>query len=347
MPFQFLGARVRGLLAVSLVALSPLVCEAQFGAFRADGTQAGRPSTHMHFASTMSSVSQFLYQGDFKKIETLYADYLRNRTRTTSGLWMVEAFQRAFSNSFQYSSEADSAKVIAAWEKAVPDSTLLPVVKALRGQRLAWNARGGAYASRTPQEAHQLFREHLEKAAQALKDSEATGKESPLWYWTALIVAGSSGVPTEAFDALFEEAVTRFPTYQTLYYTRVNYLLPQWGGTFDQVDAFVAKSVERTAAGQGASFYAWIYVDVAKKVDGDYLKETAATWPKMKQGFDDMLSRYPDPYNKLIFSAYACQARDREVTARLLTELGENASMNNILPGVTTEACRRFAFDRT
>jgi hypothetical protein len=192
----------------------------------------------------------------------------------------------------------------------------------------------------------QLFRENLAKAAVALKGSEATGKDSPMWYWTALIVAGSTGQAADAFDTLFEEAVTRYPTYQTLYFTRVNYLLPQWGGNFKRVDAFVDKAVARTASSEGNAFYVWLYVDVSRKVDGDYLATTAATWPKMKQGFDDLVARYPDDWNKNLYATFACRARDKEATVRMLRELGDKAQLGAWSEGVTTEGCKRFAFDK-
>jgi hypothetical protein len=123
----------------------------------------------------------------------------------------------------------------------------------------------------------------------------------------------------------------------------VNYLRPQWGGSYEAVDRFVEAAVARTRATEGESFYAWIYLDIAPKVHGDLFRETLATWPKMKKAFEDLVARHPDPYNRNAFASVACLARDRETTARLLTLLGKAAELGRWFDGVTTESCQRFA----
>jgi len=193
----------------------------------------------------------------------------------------------------------------------------------------------------------QIFNEGLRHAAIALHDAEPGGRQSPLWYWVALIVAGSSGQPAPVFDALFEEAVTRFPYYQPLYYTRLNYYLPQWGGSYEAVDRFIARSVARTSAQEGDAFYTWLYLDVARTQGGDLFQKTLADWPRLRKGFEDMIARHPDTWNLNVFATWACQVRDRETTALLLTQLGTKAALGAWSPGVSTESCRRFAFTQS
>ena len=107
--------------------------------------------------------------------------------------------------------------------------------------------------------------EKLKLAREALAAGQVQGQESPIWWWATLAVAGSSGVKGDAFDVLFNEAVRRFPLYQPLYYTRMNYHLPQWGGSFDAVDRFVSEAVKRTSDAEGSAMYAWLYLDIARK----------------------------------------------------------------------------------
>ena len=190
------------------------------------------------------------------------------------------------------------------------------------------------------------IRDRLNKATQALESSQEVGKESPIWYWVALIVAGSSGRSAAEQDALFEQAVKRFPSYQPLYYTRMNYLLPQWGGSYDAVERFVRASVARTSEKEGSAFYAWLYVDLGngrKNLGGDLFAVTKVSWPSMKKGFEDLVERYPADSNKNLFATYACRARDKETTGRLLTELGEKAKLGFAAQGISTESCRMFA----
>jgi hypothetical protein len=296
--------------------------------------------THRTVEEAMHSANRFFWNDDFAKLDRMYDELLRDNVRAADGTSMIEPFARVFE---QAGSSPVFDKAMARWEQAAPGSTLRPVAMAIRWEGDAWRARGGGSAASTPEEAMEVFNQRLARATKALAQAEPEGRKSPLWYWVALIVAGSSGRPGAQLDALFDESVTHFPYYQPLYYTRVNYLLPQWGGSYEAVDRFVQRAVARTHETEGDAFYAWIYLDIAPKVHGDLFKETLATWPRMKKAFEDMVARHPDPYNRNAFASVACFARDREATARLLTLLGKDAQLGGWFEGVTTASCQRFA----
>ena len=296
-----------------------------------------------------SQVSGAIEDGNFAKIERMYAEFAETRLRASDGTWMVWAVQNAFDNWFYAMEDSRIARLFADWKQKVPDSKLLPVMEAEMWQRTAWRARSGrGYSSLTP-EMRQGFEERLRKASRALEASADAGRDNPIWYWVALIVAGSSGRPEAQFDALFEEAVGKFPTYLPLYLTRLNYYLPQWGGSFEKVDAFIKRSEERTGASDGKSFYAWLYVDVAHKSGGDegFFHETQVSWPRMRDSFEDMIRRYPDTWNKSLYATFACLARDRETTAKVLTMLPADAQLGAYTDGLSTDACRRFALEKS
>jgi hypothetical protein len=288
-------------------------------------------------------------EGNFDKIERMYAEFVETRLRASDGTWMVWAVQDAFDSWFYAMDDSRIARLLADWKQKVPDSKLRPVIEADMWQRTAWRARSGRGGGSLTPEMRQEFDERLRKASRALEASAEAGRDSPIWYWVALIVAGSSGRPQAQFDALFEEAVGKFPTYLPLYLTRMNYYLPQWGGSFEAVDAFVRRSEERTTPTDGKSFYAWLYVDVARKSGGDegFFQATRVSWPRMRDSFDDMIRRYPDTWNKILYATFACLARDREATAKVLTMLPPDAQLGAYTDGISTDACRRFALEKS
>jgi hypothetical protein len=235
---------------------------------------------------------------------------------------------------------------MARWEAQVPDSKLRPLLLPMRLDGEAWNARGSGYARETPPEALQVFREKLREAAAALKQTEELGKDSPLWWRTLQGVAGASGATAEELDAIFEQAASRFPLYKSIYYTRLDFLLPQWGGSFEAIDRFIDAAVKRTAMGEGEAMYAWLYVEVARKTE-ERFESSAVEWPRMKKGFEDMVTRHPDTWNRNLYATFACRARDRETTGMLLTQLGDKAGLGAWSRSISTEGCRRFAFTRS
>lgn len=340
-------------LAIAALAL-PGVPHAQWWnsdarSFRGNSPDSAQPPAEpaaydvpLYFAAGGATITA-LYNEDFAKPDRMHDEFLASGKRSTHGLFMVESLQYAWDNQFDTPDAAPLDMWLRKWAKAVPGSRFRRLVEAIGWQRQAWVARGGGYASSVPGEAMTVFRERLALATRALEAAGPEGRDSPIWYWVALVVAGSSGQPAAALDALYEEAAGRFPSYHTIHYTRMNYVLPQWGGSYDAVDEFVRKVVERTRDKEGEAFYAWLYVDVARKTDGDPFEVTRASWPRMKKGFEDMVARYPDAWNRNLFATFACRARDKETTARLLAELGPAARLGQHSPGFTTESCRRFA----
>ena len=69
----------------------------------------------------------------------------------------------------------------------------------------------------------------------------------------------------------------------------------------------------------------------------------ATDLPAALSHFEDLNARYPDDWNKNLFATFACRARDKETTGKLLIELGPKAQLGAYSNGITTEGCRRFA----
>jgi len=345
---------IKKVIAVGITAVASVGAQAQWWNpadmtppyLRGTPQAAKVPLTPVLYNVARQQANAAFWNQDFKKLDRMYDEFMRDGARSTDGTWMVEAIQETFQGVFVMADEGMIQRYMASWEKSAPESKLRPVLEAMLWEELAWKARGNEARSMVERESANVFRDRLKKATQALEASQDLGKDSPIWYWVALIVAGSSGRSAAEQDALFEQAVKRFPSYQPLYYTRMNYLLPQWGGSYDAVERFVRASVARTSETEGSALYAWLYVDLGngrKNLGGDLFEVTRVSWPAMKKGFEDLVARYPAEDNKNLFATYACRARDKETTGRLLAELGAKAKLGAAAQGISTESCRLFA----
>ena len=311
---------------------------------KARGTPMAPKITYTPHVRQMAymAVNAAIWNDDWAKIDRMYEEFMAEGLRATDGSYFVEAVQSVFHDHFTMVVDAKARDEMARWEAAVPASRLRPAIRVVMLESQAWNARGGGSTGVVPGEAAQIFRQKLVAATRALEETEAVGKDSPIWWWAALIVAGSSGRSEAQFDAMFAEATKRFPSYQPLYYTRVNYLLPQWGGDWARVESFANRSTKAGSTTDGEAMYAWIYVDLSRKTP-DLFADSQLSWPHMKKAFEDLVARYPDPNNRNLFATFACRARDKETTAKLLAELGAQAKLGAYSEGYTTESCRRFA----
>ena len=89
-----------------------------------------------------------------------------------------------------------------------------------------------------------------------------------------------------------------------------------------------------------------LYVAAATDQFGhDLFQDSGAQWPLMKQGFEDMLARYPDHTRSNAFAYFACLARDKPTFLDLMDRVGQQPVLDQwgSNPTRTLETCRRWA----
>jgi hypothetical protein len=318
----------------SLAALAALAL-----AFGARGAEpAGAAVSRDRFVAEIRSIQAALENREFDRLESLHGAHLASRARTSDGTWMVESFEWAFDSSFRSDSPARLDRLVEDWRRAAPNSMLRPIAEAFVWQARAWRARGGGCSPAWIAGAERIYARHLQRAASALEGA-AEAKASPLWYTVAIRVAGGERRAASEIEELLAEGESRHPAYRPSYRARLLFFLPDWGGDYGQVDRFVRRAVERTRATEGSSFYAGLYVDLARDDCGDRLAESRVSWPDMRQGFVDMIERHDATWNWNLLGTFACRFRDREETARALARLGKDASLGIWSSGISTESC--------
>ena len=293
------------------------------------------------FGRAISDVEGALYASDFARLDAKYDELLD--ARTADGTWMAKAFPMAFDTVFPYMPPGSVRKLFAAWKARNPASHLRPIAEAFAWQERAWHAKGTGCYAHASSEGRKAFNALLDRAAGALRESEAEDGSSPLWQVAAMLVAGGQGRPGEDLDALLDKWARASPGFEPLYAARLVFLMPEWGGDYEKVDRFIRASAKRTAGIEGRSFYAWLYLEVAQMSQcDDLLDRSEVSWPDLQAAFEDMESRHPDVWNRNVYATFACRARDEETTRRLLGELGKDAHLGAYSSSISNETCYRM-----
>lgn len=212
-------------------------------------------------------------------------------------------------------------------KKKFPNKPFVALAEAKYWIDYAWNARGNGYASSVTQEGWKLFHERLEKAETILNETKSYSAEIPTWYNEMIEVQSALGRSEEDRDKTFLEGTKRYKTFYPTYFTMLSYLSPKWGGSWETVDNLVKWSVDNTKEIDGNTMYARLYWVVSRNMpDGETLfKNTRASWPKMKVGFEDLMARHPKSnWNLNNFAKFACEAGDKKTFLALRRQIGKN-----------------------
>jgi hypothetical protein len=230
---------------------------------------------------------------------------------------------------------------ISRWRDAVPASYFVPFAQSRLMYANAWNVRGSGFAGSVSKESWELFGIRMQEAEKILLDAPEALKDTPYWHHLLLAITQDSSQSSNSVDAVFEEAVKRWPTYFDFYELRLTRLVPKWGGSWEQVESFIDKWSTQLARSEGSSVYARLYVSVKKQ--GVTPEQTRMDWAKMKRGFEDLVQRYPSRDFKNLYASYACFARDKVAFSAALRSLTpEELQPQEWLSGHSYEACMRW-----
>jgi hypothetical protein len=265
----------------------------------------------------------------FNDLDHEMAGYVDGKVRTSSGLWasniyykgVLQAFKTAQDDATEADWDALDARTLA-WAKHNPGSSLARIVHAEVIIDRAWRIRGYGYANTVPAGSWEPFHAGLRKAEDYLLGEKAVADKVPEYYIVLSEIARGEGKPRGEVDALLAECERRFPGYYPMYFSVLEYLLPQWNGDMDAIEDFALDAVRRTQGTEGRSMYARIYWSLAQneEYEGAIFAVTKVQWPLMKAGFEDIVARYPDQWNYQNFARFACRASDDETLAELLAE---------------------------
>jgi len=293
------------------------------------------------FQEAVNTIVKAFDTGDHAKLDSMHDEYLELLRKGGEGRRMLDAFAAVFEQYFRAEHREQLEKMFAAWKEAAPQSKLRPAAEGAMYRAFAWEARGAGAYSQVPEDARKKFRENLERATQVIEQGQAQGRETPLWYWTAITTGGAIGAPAAALDRFFQDGAARFPLYMPLYYARITFLMPQWGGDFGRVDSFIRAAVARTQATEGTTLYSILYADVMRSSPTpDFFRNTRASWPLMKHALEDELALGMGDLDR--YAAFACLARDRDTTRELIAELGDKLQLGTSGP-VSNDACKELA----
>jgi hypothetical protein len=212
------------------------------------------------------------------------------------------------------------------WRQQNPASTAVDIAEANLLKNWAWSARGSGYARSVTEEGWKLFRARLDRAEAVLLHSKDRSSGNPLWYTEYLEIAVANSWDSAEFRALYDAAITRFPDFLPLYNRMIRSLQPRWGGSFEQIDAYVAEVVKQTEARQGKVMYARLYWYLANAEGDDFalFEDSAANWADMKTGFKQIIAATPKSnWNLNNFASFACRAGDADTYRKLRKQIGE------------------------
>jgi hypothetical protein len=263
-----------------------------------------------------------LMKGSYDELERAANEAHKNTSMTSDGQPRLSALYDCVGCADRLTDELWKLrrKRLQEWRAHYPASVSAKIALASFSIQYAWFARGFGYANTVSQESWALFKDRIETARKELEGLDEATKRDPGWYAAMLDVALAQGWPSERFDALYEEAVQKHPTFLPIHFTAASYYSPKWHGSMEKLRSVVEHAVEITRPQLGETLYARLNWSASTN---EMFENGQADWPRMKAGFERMIKDFPDPWNVNNYAKFACLAGDPRTVNRLAATIGD------------------------
>lgn len=187
-------------------------------------------------AVPMDPALERLRRGDFAGVEQHFHAL---QTRFEAGTLSEFDLRQAYRPLYDLDDEAFGQ--LKAWAAAAPSSYPAHLLLGIHYKRRGDAARGDKFIADTSREAIDDMHRQFRLAAEELKRStQLTAKPYLSWFFMMSITM-QEGTPAES-RAILDKSVTQYPLSELLRVRYIQTLTPRWGGSYDQMEAFIARS---------------------------------------------------------------------------------------------------------
>lgn len=205
---------------------------------------------------------------------------------------------------------------------------------------LAWNLRGSGFATSVPERMHNLYELHLGKARDLLLTAAQSHPQYPHAPAMLLNIAycRSGGTGSEC-ETWYRRAVAAQLDYGLIHRTKLNYLRPRWGGSYDELYDFGRQCLETRRFDTRLPWY-FVHALLTMERDRDTVNPsmlrtiTTEYWqrPFTRQAVQDICDGYEReqpamrPYWETMRAALLLRTGQTAAARRVAARLGDQGS---------------------
>ncbi|WP_347985842.1 DUF4034 domain-containing protein [Methylomonas sp. AM2-LC] len=174
-------------------------------------------------------------KGEFPAANTIISDFLHQGLKNN---WRFQPTKYFFDLITEDSNEK-YLESLNNWVKKQPNNAIPYLLRTKYHYNTGWDIRGNGYANKVPDQRMNQFIQHLELAMQDLNKAMQLD-DNPYYAKLLIDILGAFGDDDSQATA-FQKILAKYPQHLGLFQARLNNLPPKWGGSVEQMYAFVDK----------------------------------------------------------------------------------------------------------
>lgn len=257
--------------------------------------------------------ARMIRQRNFAGIDAAAHRYREDSTRTPSGTSMLAEFYAGIEVELGYGQRGTgcaytAGPVFQAWQRANPGSPTPYILEAEMLSDYGWCLRGSGSASTVSEDSWAPFRRQIALAGTILNRHRKTAAADPAFYAALLDVYNDSGKEESDYRSLLDEAVARHPGYPGIYFNAARHYLPQWGGSYEAIDAIARRAERELSRAGNAGGYVRVYWYLISC--NCFKNDMPVDRLLLRRSMSETLVRFPNNWNVANFAIIACRTGD-------------------------------------
>jgi len=205
-----------------------------------------------------------------------------------------------------------------------PKSSVVAAIVAQTHMDIAWAWRGTAWDAEIPTRNREAFEAHFDRAKDILDGFCDEARHSPFGAATCCALLGATHSSATGVADKYEVLIDLNPANPRPMRAMGNHLLPQWYGSYADLELEARRTAARTEKVWGAGGYTWVQFDA---ITGDDEACANLDLAFFVEGLQDILERRPDPYTVNLLAAYCANGIGRTFSGNkdadeIRTEIG-------------------------
>jgi hypothetical protein len=296
--------------------------------FVALSCQAAEDEASLKF-DMRANVSAAWKSQDMREIERLSQDFRTTRALAPSGAWKLSVLHNVLhAHIKQVVADGEDWDALlnkaARWTRQSPSATVAHLFYAAALEERGWSIRGVGFAVTVSPENMAAFGEQVRRARDYLQSVKAAVAADPGWYESMLRYSAYESLPAAQVNAVLAEAVAREPDYLPSYYVVAGRFGTRWGGSPQELEDFVRRSVASFEGKRRDEVYARLYSVVILRRYMDNFARSNADCERVIRGMKIFINDFPDPVNINLAARVAGVCGDGDFARALIPRIGAN-----------------------
>ena len=269
-------------------------------------------------------------QKDFPAIQSRLVDLLKNRSNEAEAyqLYMLYRTLGEINNNNDIHLKQG---ILDEWCSQQPESHIPWLLRGIFYTGYAWQIRGGGWAEDVPKDAWAKFEAMLHRARADLRKSYQLNPKDPNSSCQLLVVAKGLSLSRDEMEKYFQNAISAFPFHYGSHYQKLNYLMPKWHGTKEEMDDFAMGCMKLSEEHPYLGL-----VTIAALEESHYRSPKSFlgrsknylgrddVWPTVEKIYENYFIKYPEDIRRRFFYAYhASLAQKHEAAIKQFEIIGD------------------------